>query len=79
MLFYPLQKFKKYHKRVKHAAKIPSSLGLFIVDSSCFFVSGPRVQEKKGGKREKRKFKKDYWQKKRKEKKIKKDKKSKKR
>lgn len=43
--------------------KIPSSLGLFIVDSSCFFVSGPRVQEKKGGKREKRKFKKDYWQK----------------
>lgn len=37
----------------KHAIKIPSSLGLFIVESSCFFVSGPKV-EKRGGRREKR-------------------------
>lgn len=29
------------------AIKIPSSLGLFIVDSSCFFVSGPEVERKK--------------------------------
>lgn len=31
-------------KERKHPIKnIPSSLGLFIVDSSCFFVSGPVV------------------------------------
>lgn len=34
-------------KRKKHAIKIPSSLGLFIVDSSCFFVSGPEVQRER--------------------------------
>lgn len=39
----------KKKKRKKHAIKIPSSLGLFIVDSSCFFVSGPGVQKKEGG------------------------------
>lgn len=39
----------------KHAIKIPSSLGLFIVDSSCFFVSGPEVQKNTGqGGRDKR-------------------------
>ena len=33
--------------------------GLFIEDSSCFFVSGPKgLRQKKGGKREKTKFQK---------------------
>lgn len=32
-------------KGKKHAIKIPSSLGLFSVDSSCFFVSGPKGEE----------------------------------
>lgn len=36
-------------KTKKHAIKIPSSLGLFIVDSSGFFVRGPTVQKKGGG------------------------------
>lgn len=36
-------------KKIKHAIKIPSSLGRFIVDSSCFFVSGPEVQKREGG------------------------------
>ena len=53
-----------WKKRKKHAIKIPSSLGLFIVDSSCFFVSGPEVQrerEREEGEEEERqqtKFKK---------------------
>lgn len=37
-------------KKEKHATKIPSSRGLFIEDSSCFFVSGPRVKKKRGEK-----------------------------
>lgn len=50
--------FQKWsRKKKKHAIKIPSSLGLFIVDSSCFFVSGPKVQ-KRGEERQRTKFKK---------------------
>lgn len=44
------QKDLETRKREKHATKIPSSRGLFIEDSSCFFVSGPRVQKKRGEK-----------------------------
>lgn len=46
----PEKESKKYDKkkRKRHARKIPSSLGLFIVDSSCFFVSGPGVKTKRG-------------------------------
>lgn len=36
-------------EKKKHAIKIPSSLGLFIVDSSCFFVSGPEVWKRGRG------------------------------
>lgn len=45
---------KIQEKKEKHATKIPSSRGRFIVDSSCFFVSGPRVKTKKGRGKEKR-------------------------
>lgn len=34
---------RREEKRENIQLKIPSSLGLFIVDSSCFFVSGPVV------------------------------------
>lgn len=44
------QKDFKTRKKEKHATKIPSSRGLFIEDSSCFFVSGPRVKKKRGEK-----------------------------
>ena len=65
--------FQNKKKREKHATKIPSSRGLFIVASSCFFVSGPRVKKKRRGEKEKREnFKKDYWQKTDKKKNIKK-------
>lgn len=50
-------------KKEKHATKIPSSRGLFIEDSSVFFVSGPRVKKKRGEKEKRENFKKDYWQK----------------
>lgn len=53
----PKKSLKNKTKREKHARKIPSSLGLFIEDSSCFFVSGPGVKTKRG-EREKTKFKK---------------------
>ena len=56
---------KDTRKRENHATKVPSSFGLFVEDSSCFFVSGPRVKKKRGRGREKRKFKKDYSGKKR--------------
>lgn len=46
----PPQKDFKTRKKEKHATKIPSSRGLFIEDSSCFFVSGPRVKKKRGEK-----------------------------
>lgn len=55
----PKKSLKNETKREKHARKIPSSLGLFIVDSSCFFVSGPGVKTKRGGKR-KDKIQKDF-------------------
>ena len=48
----------EHKEEKKHAIKIPSSLGLFIVDSSCFFVRGPTVQKKGEGGGQKRKFKK---------------------
>lgn len=44
------QKDFKTRKKEKHATKIPSSRGLFIEDSSVFFVSGPRVKKKRGEK-----------------------------
>lgn len=50
LFLYIPQKDFKTRKKEKHATKIPSSLGLFIVDSSCFFVSGPRVKKKRGEK-----------------------------
>lgn len=61
------QKDLETRKREKHATKIPSSRGLFIEDSSCFFVSGPRVQKKRGEK-EKRENSKKITGKKRKKK-----------
>lgn len=72
----PPKKDFKTRKKEKHATKIPSSRGLFIEDSSVFFVSGPRVKKKRGekekrenskkitGKNRKRK-KKEYQKKKR--------------
>ena len=70
--------FQNKKKREKHATKIPSSRGLFIVASSCFFVSGPRVKKKRRGEKEKREnFKKDYWQKTSKKKEYQKKKRSK--
>lgn len=48
----------KYKEGKNHAIKIPSSLGLFIVESSCFFVSGPKVQKKGKGRHKGHKFKK---------------------
>ena len=53
--------FRKWSTRreKKHAIKIPSSLGLFIVDSSCFLVSGPEVQKAKGGRETKDKVQTD--------------------
>lgn len=47
----PKKESEKQDKKGKHARKIPSSLGLFIEDSSCFFVSGPGFKTKRGGKR----------------------------
>lgn len=61
----------------KHAIKIPSSLGLFIVDSSCFFVSGPEVQKKRGEGEQKTEFKKVALAEKQKNKRRLKEKKSK--
>lgn len=63
------ESLKNKTKREKHARKIPSSLGLFIEDSSCFFVSGPGVKTKRGGKR-KDKIQKDFTALKQKEQKI---------
>lgn len=51
---------KKDKKKGKHATKIPSSRGRFSVDSSCFFVSGPRVQTKRREKEKRENSKKDY-------------------
>lgn len=53
------QKWSTRKKKTKHADKIPSSLGLFIVDSSWFFVSGPRIQKKRRGGEIKEKIQKD--------------------
>lgn len=53
-LISPQKDFKNTRKKEKHATKIPSSRGRFIVDSSCFFVSGPRVKTKRKGGKEKR-------------------------
>lgn len=50
----PKKDLKNARKKKKHATKIPSSRGRFIVDSSCFFVSGPRVKTKRRGGKEKR-------------------------
>lgn len=47
---HPPKRLQNKKKREKHATKIPSSRGLFIEDSSCFFVSGPRVKKKRGEK-----------------------------
>lgn len=52
------QKDFKTRKKEKHATKIPSSRGLFIEDSSCFFVSGPRVKKKRGEKEKRQNSKK---------------------
>lgn len=65
----PKKSLKNKTKREKHARKIPSSLGLFIEDSSCFFVSGPGVKTKRGEKR-KDKIQKDFTALKLKEQKI---------
>lgn len=51
---------KKTRKKKKHATKIPSSRGRFSVDSSCFFVSGPRVKTKRREKEKRENSKKDY-------------------
>lgn len=45
---------KNTRKKEKHATKIPSSRGRFIEDSSCFFVSGPRVKTKRRGEKERK-------------------------
>lgn len=66
-------------KKTKHADKIPSSLGLFIVDSSWFFVSGPRIQKKRRGGEIKEKIQKDCISRKQKKQKTKKKKPNKKR
>lgn len=62
MLFnFPKKTFlKKTRKKEKHATKIPSSRGRFSVDSSCFFVSGPRVKTKRREKEKRENSKKDY-------------------
>ena len=62
--------FQNKKKREKHATKIPSSRGLFIVASSCFFVSGPRVKKKRRGKKRKEKISKKITGKKRIKKRI---------
>lgn len=66
------QKDLETRKREKHATKIPSSRGLFIEDSSCFFVSGPRVQKKRGEKEKRENSKKITGKKRKKNKNIKK-------
>lgn len=60
----PMEFEKQSMRGKKHAIKIPSSLGLFIEDSSCFFVSGPEVQKK-----DKRQNSRLHWYKKTKQKK----------
>lgn len=56
----PKRDLKKDKKKEKHATKIPSSRGRFSVDSSCFFVSGPRVKTKRREKEKRENSKKDY-------------------
>lgn len=68
------QKWSTRKKKTKHADKIPSSLGLFIVDSSWFFVSGPRIQKKRRGGEIKEKIQKDCISRKQKKQKTKKKK-----